>query len=592
MKKLSILCFFLATFFGASATHIVGGSISYELISGNEYKIKLEVLRDCFGGNPNAYFDNPAAIGIFDQNDTLVQQLLVPLTGIDDTISLNVQNSVCSFPASICIHRTIYEVTAILPLNMDGYTLAYQRCCRTGSLVNVVNSLESGMTFFTTLDLEQENTSPIFNSDIPFAVFSETAFVYDGSATDPDGDSLVYELASPFLGASAEFPLPQPPNAPPYAPLNFILPTYSVNNMLGGNYPLTINSITGEMVAIPPYLGVFQIGYKVNEYRNGTLIGTTQREFIFYVTAFDQGLSYDLSGTVLLENGDPVDIAKVQILERNISNDSLSIFTEQSINANGEYNFQGIPPGVFYVKAVLNPNSIYFDDYIPTYYNNASFWYSADPINQCDTSQQYRDIYLIPTGGPLGVNSFDGYVIAEDTGEPVADLSLILTNEDDAPIQQRTTNSEGYFKFENLPSGSFSIQGDLSNSALLNEFPPVLNLPINDTVTINLSEDRLSVDETTAVINLNDSEVYKVTVFPNPTEDEINLKVDFNQQDLISINVYNTQGLLIWKNLGPKTVSSGLYSRNVDLENHPSGVYFLEIVGEKGSVFRKIVKHK
>lgn len=590
MKKLSILCFLLANFLGASATHIVGGSISYEHISDNQYKIRLEVLRDCYGGNPNAYFDNPAAVGIFDPSGILVDTLFFSITGIDDTISLDVQNSICSFPESICIHRIIYEGNVILTPSMDGYLLAYQRCCRTGSLANIVDPLNSGMTFHTTIDLAYENTSPVFNSEIPFAVFSETAFVYDGSAIDPDGDSLVYELSKPFLGASPDFPLPQPPNPPPYDPVNFILPTYSVQNMLGGNYPLTINSKTGEMVAIPSFLGVFQIGYLVKEYRNGILIGSTQREFIFYVTPFDEGLFYTVKGAVLLENSMPLDAGTVQILERNVSNDSLFVFAEQSINANGRYSFQNIPPGVFYVKALIDPNSIYFDEYLPTYYNDATFWYTADPINQCDTSDQYRDIYLIPAPVLLGNIIFDGNVFAIDSGDPVANLSLLLTNEAGTFVQSRVTDATGYFKFENLTAGSYQIHGDLTNSTLLNEFLPSIEIPQANPVTLNLFDDRLSFDTTIEVDELTKKEAYEFRLFPNPTSTNIHLNINLNQADLLNINLYNTQGVLINQRLESEAVSTGEFSASINLENHPAGIYFLEIQGKEGSVFRKVLK--
>jgi hypothetical protein len=54
VKKHLTLALFLCLSLAASATHIVGGFISYTFISGTTYEIKLTVYRDC---NSTAVFD-------------------------------------------------------------------------------------------------------------------------------------------------------------------------------------------------------------------------------------------------------------------------------------------------------------------------------------------------------------------------------------------------------------------------------------------------------------------------------------------------------------------------------------------------------
>ena len=61
----------LLGFSNSKATHIVGGELNYECLGNDTYEISLTVFRDCFNGNPNAYFDDPASIGIFDVNNNL-----------------------------------------------------------------------------------------------------------------------------------------------------------------------------------------------------------------------------------------------------------------------------------------------------------------------------------------------------------------------------------------------------------------------------------------------------------------------------------------------------------------------------------------
>lgn len=490
------LCLFSFLFIPSiSATHILGGSISYEYLGNDLYNIRLEVLRDCYNGNPHAWFDDPASIGIFDENNNLVQELLAPLSEVNDTISINVPNSVCNFPESICVHKTIYNTEISLPYIPGGYTLAYQRCCRSQVISNLVNPSETGMTFHTHIEPLNTNTSPEFVNDVPSAIFVNTPFVYNAGAIDIDGDSLVYELTQPYSGATLENSRPSPPNNPPYDAVNFILPTFSVENMLGGDYPLTIDAQTGEMSAIPRSLGVYQIAYLVKEFRNGELIGISNREFTFVVILPASDQNYDVSGSVLINQTMPLDLGKVEVLERNITIDSLNLYEEQALSAGGIYTLENIPLGVFYIKAVLDEASMYYNEYLPTYYNSSAFWYEADPINQCDTSQLYRDIQLIHIDELTGDITLDG-LIASPNGDNnrIAGLNILLVNENKIPIQARTTDELGYFKFENLTTGNYYIFVDLVNSEIENSFPPILEVTNNLSVQGYLHPTMLSID--------------------------------------------------------------------------------------------------
>ena len=50
----------------ASATHIVGGEMSYEDLGDGMYRVRLVVYRDCGPANQNGTgFDNAASVGIF-----------------------------------------------------------------------------------------------------------------------------------------------------------------------------------------------------------------------------------------------------------------------------------------------------------------------------------------------------------------------------------------------------------------------------------------------------------------------------------------------------------------------------------------------
>lgn len=591
MKQILPFLFFLFSIQPLFATHIVGGSISYEYLGNNEYNITLEVLRDCYNGNPAAFFDDPAKLGIFDSNNILVDSFSIPFNVLsNDTISFNPSN-VCVFPPSICVHKAVYEQTIILPNNTESFTIAYQRCCRSFILTNLVDPLDTGMTFHTSIDPANNNTAPQFNSDFPFAVFAGTPFIYDASAFDPDGDSLVYELVAPFIGATPEIPQPTTPSPPPYDPVAYLLPIYSVSNMLGGNYPLTIDSLNGEMSAIPSTLGVFQIAYAVKEYRNGSLISTTYREFAFVVINPPTNQTYDLEGQVFVNGNTPLDLGVVQVLERDITTNLLSIYDEQAIGNQGTYSFNDIPPGVFYTKAIVDSTSMYFDNHLPTYFDNAAFWYDADEMDQCDTSQNYRDIHLIHTDSLIGDIILNGYLVLPDNNDtPVENIDLFLVTENGIPIITRTTDANGYFSFENLDPANYFLYADIINSEIDNSEPPLIELEENSTINVYFHDEVLSLSDILDNVNNFSTSPNTINAFPNPTNNNFVLQMDIKQSEYLSLDIFDIHGKRLDNIFENKNFLIGAYTETISIENFPKGIYCLRVKSKDHVIVLNIIK--
>lgn len=280
----------------AEATHIVGGNLTYKHIGGTSYQVKLTLRRDCYLGSPEAEFDDPAAIGVFTAGGDLAKwipglvngQLLLPFMA-SDTLNEYIKSD-CGFEGTqVCVHETTYQGTVNLPFRAGGYVLAYQRCCRNGSLNNVLDPLETGTTYWVAISdeaLTMQNSSPSFSNWPDVYICKDKPLVFDHSAIDVDGDSLVYSLCVPNSGASRNFPKPQPPGFPPYSLIDFA-PPYSLSNLMGG-VPLVIDPHTGIMTATPDLVGQFLIGVCVEEYRNGKLIGVIRRDFQFNVRVCSQ----------------------------------------------------------------------------------------------------------------------------------------------------------------------------------------------------------------------------------------------------------------------------------------------------------------
>lgn len=267
------------------ATHIVGGEITYQCLGGQNYRINLTIFRDCDTGVP--WFDDPASIGIFDINGNYVDDITVFWnSSSNDTLAPILSDPCLAVPPNVCIHSTTYTAVTSLPFIVGGYQLAYQRCCRNQDIVNIIAPLSTGATYYTYIS-EQAllgcNNSAVFNSWPPVYICKDYPILFDHSATDADGDSIVYELCTPLTGASEANPMPQPPNPPPYFPVNWSA-GHALNNMLGNaTDPLAINAQTGLLTGTPNTLGVYVVGICAKEYRAGVLISTTRRDFQYAI---------------------------------------------------------------------------------------------------------------------------------------------------------------------------------------------------------------------------------------------------------------------------------------------------------------------
>ena len=273
--------------FTANATHIVGGEIGYRCLGGNQYEITLRVFRDCFNADPTAFFDDPGIIGVYSSSGAILNNISLRPIG-NDTIREGLDSCYTSFINSVCVHTTVYRSVITLNPRVGGYHFVYQRCCRNTTISNIVNPTEAGATYdilLTEAAMQKCNSSPVVNRWPPVYVCANQELNVNSAATDANNDSIAYKICTPLVGGTLQRPQPIPPTAPPFQPIIWLGPTYSLANVLGGNNPLTIDVNTGLMKGVPPVLGQFVVAVCVEEYDRSTknLLSVVRRDFQYNV---------------------------------------------------------------------------------------------------------------------------------------------------------------------------------------------------------------------------------------------------------------------------------------------------------------------
>lgn len=373
-----------------SATHIVGGEIYYDCLGNNDYRITLKVYRDCLNGV--APYDNPATVGIFDINGNLLNSVGLPFPGsayVPPTI-----NSPCyTPPTSVCVEEAIYQGIVNLPPIAGGYVLAYQRCCRNNTILNLNNPGSVGSTYTINIpptNLAICNSSARYSNFPPIYLCEGAPLVFDHSATDPDGDSLVYELCDPYDGATSALPMPVPPAGPPYQFVPFAAP-YSGSYPMSSNPIMSIDPVTGILTGTPNLSGQWVVGVCCKEYRNGQLICVNKRDFQFNV----------LPCPLLTVSSFPFQTVfcagyTVQFLNTSFNATSyVWFFGDPTTTADSSNAFQPIwtygDTGVFTVTLICNPYTICAD-------TNTSIFRIFPPV---------APTYVAPAGQCVNGNSFN-----------------------------------------------------------------------------------------------------------------------------------------------------------------------------------------
>jgi len=298
-KIVTLFLFFLFAFANnASATHLMGGEITWDCQGSGQYVFTLKLYRDCNGTIPPGLlalnvFNHPTVSTI---NVNLVSQTDISpsCNGAGPAISCTLAETQPGWPSSGtpilgAVKEYVYQSAAITLAGVppaQGWSFIYSECCRNASISNLQSPGSNGITLRAVMyAYSGQNASPCFDSSPKFLESPSTIicvgypFSYNHNAYDPDLDSLNYSFAEPLTNyVSGAY---NPPVNP--APINFTT-GYSYLSPLPGttqnaaNVPAVINNKTGEITFTSFTQGNFVTVIKVQAYKCGQLVAEVYRE--------------------------------------------------------------------------------------------------------------------------------------------------------------------------------------------------------------------------------------------------------------------------------------------------------------------------
>ncbi|TAE49959.1 MAG: hypothetical protein EAZ89_13165, partial [Bacteroidetes bacterium] len=174
------------------------------------------------------------------------------------------------------VKKNLYITTFIFP-GAGEYDIFYYDIARHGSVVNINNPEEQAFfvgtrLFITPPIIGSNNTPRLLNEPLDDACAGKL-WTHNPGGFDPDGDSLSYSLVPSYHYDPAQSNFPIIANGYRWP-----------DDASFGVSSFTMDSITGLVTwNVPLEVGIYNFGYKVEEWRNGQLLGYVIRDMAVWV---------------------------------------------------------------------------------------------------------------------------------------------------------------------------------------------------------------------------------------------------------------------------------------------------------------------
>lgn len=323
---------------------------------------------------------------------------------------------------------------------------------------------------------------------------------------------------------------------------------------------------------------------------------------VSYLSVFDTCIAYNyltvvigdpdfcIGGYVYLSDGTTAaDAGEVHLISYDTATNILVLIESMPIEAGGYYLFENLEiddPFVYYVQAGLSSSSAHYGQYVPTYHEDAIHWENAwlAMLHVCPPTTYHNIVMHESTAATSGSGNIYGTVYNGDTKDIIADIEILLLNENHLPLKYVYTDDNGAFGFGSLAFGTYYILPEKVGietegfMVTLNEETP--NHPMSIIVGNGVAE--LSVAENSILAIAGE-------LFPNPAKSQLNFRVSAEHTVVAEMSVYNHLGQkMLSQN---QRLSKGMNDIGLNISNLPESIYYLSLqVDESKPLMRKFIK--
>ena len=255
------------------------------------------------------------------------------------------------------------------------------------------------------------------------------------------------------------------------------------------------------------------------------------------------------------------------------------------------YFFNGLPAGKYHVKADPGNNAS-LSSYVATYHRQASKWNNADSIiiSGLGNTNYGNDITLLKSANSNGSGNITGYVggsKANCTNKrrpedgPLANVPVLLLNENREPVARTTTGEEGNYQFNDLALNTYYVRVDLPGYQAKAEEVTLSSDQPKEEADFEVSNEQVTPQKSTGLAEEAASKA-TVELYPVPSRSQVTVTISDAEAEQLALRITNMQGQL----MAQQRLSASGQQQDIqlDVSDWQSGAYILQLRDQHGQV--------
>ena len=277
-----------------------------------------------------------------------------------------------------------------------------------------------------------------------------------------------------------------------------------------------------------------------------------------------------------------------------------------TLDGSGNYAFPPIPHGNYYLS--VEPDTLLFPNALITYLGDQTRSELSNTLGHGCLSPTIASLNVQQLLGGTGTGRISGEVVEWNgfgnryngptnqimvPGGPLKGIDVKLGRNPGGGIQARTsTNDFGKYNFDNLPDGSYSVYVDIPGLPMDSFY--VVNVISDSTSNLIYYADSNSVYPTLPIaVGIKDYKTQQLGmgIHPNPATNYTTILFEtISVNSTTQIKVFDVTGKMAMS-LNLTNLPKGKHEYHLNFANQQlqSGIYFIELMNEKGKQTKKLI---